>query len=66
MASIRRGPDDGRLRDGYHQALILAAIVVLAAAVTAAVLRVGFIRRTLTVRPPAPVDDVPDLPHRRP
>uniref|UniRef100_UPI0015F0538A YbfB/YjiJ family MFS transporter n=1 Tax=Streptomyces shenzhenensis TaxID=943815 RepID=UPI0015F0538A len=30
------------LRHGYHQALLLAALVVLAAAVAAAVLRIGF------------------------
>ncbi|MBI0384748.1 MFS transporter, partial [Streptomyces albiflaviniger] len=30
------------LRHGYHQALILAAVVVLASAVAAALLRIGF------------------------
>ncbi|MEU9468871.1 YbfB/YjiJ family MFS transporter [Streptomyces avermitilis] len=42
------------LRHGYHQALILAASVVLAAAVAAAVLRIGFPHHTGAARPTAP------------
>ncbi|MFC3572483.1 YbfB/YjiJ family MFS transporter [Streptomyces yaanensis] len=55
------------LHHGYHQALTLAAIVVLAAAVAAGVLRVGFPRHAAVVRDgvsapvrrSAPADAVP-------
>lgn len=42
------------LRHGYHQALILAAVVVLAAAGAAAVLRIGFPNHVMVVRHGAP------------
>ncbi|WP_436800755.1 YbfB/YjiJ family MFS transporter [Streptomyces avermitilis] len=42
------------LRHGYHQALILAASVVLAAALAAAVLRIGFPHHAGAARPTAP------------
>lgn len=41
------------LQHGYHQALVLAAIVVLAAATAAAVLRIGFPHHMVAVRPAA-------------
>ncbi|MCT9077753.1 YbfB/YjiJ family MFS transporter [Streptomyces fulvoviolaceus] len=42
------------LRHGYQQALLLAALVVLAAAVAAGVLRIGFPHHMVVVRPTAP------------
>jgi MFS family permease len=42
------------LRHGYHQALILAAAVVLAAAIAAAVLRIGFPHHMAALRHSAP------------
>ncbi|MFJ8504337.1 YbfB/YjiJ family MFS transporter [Streptomyces avermitilis] len=42
------------LRHGYHQALLLAASVVLAAALAAAVLRIGFPHHAGAARPTAP------------
>jgi MFS family permease len=45
------------LHHGYRQALLLAALVVLAAALSAAVLRIGFPHRTVAVRHTAPVPD---------
>jgi MFS family permease len=42
------------LRHGYHQALLLAALVVLTAAAAAGVLRIGFPHHMAVVRPTAP------------
>ncbi|MFF4041873.1 YbfB/YjiJ family MFS transporter [Streptomyces sp. NPDC001816] len=54
------------LRHGYHQALLLAAAVVLTAATAAAVLRIGFphhgvvVRQSAPVRRPAPAEATAD------
>ncbi|WP_097257198.1 YbfB/YjiJ family MFS transporter [Streptomyces sp. Ag109_G2-15] len=54
------------LRHGYHQALLLAALVVLTAATAAAVLRIGFphhgvvVRQGTPVRRPAPAEATAD------
>jgi hypothetical protein len=42
------------LRHGYHQAPVLAAVVVLAAATAASVLRIGFPHRMPASTPAAP------------